>query len=212
MSPQEVMLAIVEQIKAVTDSSSSTAAATNTDPILKTMGAPYEYVLRFIWAAFHHDTIIQPPKAGQIQDKDASVWAKETLEIVNPALKKKETVDLTSPGNPSLVNHDGAVTAMTKLSECMVKHQEAVLWNQEEKGDTRLKAWNKLPSIQKNIILLGGVDDQGVVPDTPTEEMLSILGCQNGAQVDQYLKQVLIGHNIKLEPCFCSAINKGIFV
>ena len=48
MSPQEVMLAIVEQIKAVTDSSSSTAAATNTDAILKTMGAPYEDVLRFI--------------------------------------------------------------------------------------------------------------------------------------------------------------------
>ena len=42
--------------------------------------------------------------------------------------------------------------------------------------------------------------------------MLSILGCQNGAQVDQYLKQVLTGYNVNLEPGLCSAINKGIFV
>ena len=42
--------------------------------------------------------------------------------------------------------------------------------------------------------------------------MLAILGCQNGAQVEQYLKQVMMGHNIHLEPGLCSAINKGIFV
>lgn len=74
----------------------------------------------------------------------------------------KTTIDLTSnPNNQGALNQDGAITAMTKLSECMVKHQEAVLRNQEEKKDTRLKAWHKLPEIQKNIILLGGVDDQG---------------------------------------------------
>ena len=51
-----------------------------------------------------------------------------------------------------------------------------------------------------------------MVPDGPTEDMLAILGCQNGAQVDQYLKQVLVGHNVCIEPGLCSAINKGIFV
>ena len=51
-----------------------------------------------------------------------------------------------------------------------------------------------------------------MVPDGPTEDMLAILGCQNGAQVEQYLKQVLVGHNVSIEPGLCSAINKGIFV
>ena len=88
-----------------------------------------------------------------------------------------------NPPSQNSLSQDGAITAMTKLSECMVKHQEAVLKHQEEKKDTRQKAWTKLPAIQKNIILLGGVDDQGSVPDHPTKEMLSILGCQNGAQV-----------------------------
>ena len=101
---------------------------------------------------------------------------------------------------------------MTKLSESMIKHQEAVIRSQEEKSDPKLKAWNKLPAIQQNIILLGGVDDSGTVPNSPTEEMLSILGCQNGVRVDQYLKQVMVGHNIQLEPGLCSSINKGIFV
>ena len=42
--------------------------------------------------------------------------------------------------------------------------------------------------------------------------MLSILGCQNGAQVDQYLRQSMQGHNMSLEPGFCTALNKGILV
>ena len=74
----------------------------------------------------------------------------------------------------------GAMTAMTKLSECMVRHQEAVTKVEEERKDTRLKAWLKLPTIQKNVILLAGVDEQGLIPTEPTDEMLSILGCANG--------------------------------
>ena len=42
--------------------------------------------------------------------------------------------------------------------------------------------------------------------------MLSILERTNGAQVEQFLKQIMIGHNLHLEPGFYSAINKGIFV
>ena len=42
--------------------------------------------------------------------------------------------------------------------------------------------------------------------------MLSILGCSNGVQVDQYLKQVMVGYNVKLEPVLCSALSKGIFI
>ena len=42
--------------------------------------------------------------------------------------------------------------------------------------------------------------------------MLAILGCQNGAQVDQYLKQVMVGHNVSFELGLCSALNKGLMV
>ena len=101
---------------------------------------------------------------------------------------------------------------MTKLSASMIKHQEAVLKAQEENSDSRMKAWRRLPKIQQNVILLGGVEDDGTVPDEPTEEMLSILGCQNGAQVDQYLRQSMQGFNMSLEPGFCTALNKGMLV
>ena len=62
------------------------------------------------------------------------------------------------------------------------------------------------------MILQGGIDENGEIPLDPIEEMLSILGYQNGAQVDQYLCQSMTGHKIHLEPGLCSAINKGIFV
>ena len=42
--------------------------------------------------------------------------------------------------------------------------------------------------------------------------MLSVLGCQNRAQVEQYLRQSMQGHNMSLEPRFCTALNKGMLV
>ena len=104
------------------------------------------------------------------------------------------------------------MTALTKLSMSIVKQQEAAIKNQEEKADNRLKSWRRLPKIQQNVILLGGIDENSNIPTEPTEEMLSILGCQNGAQVDQYLRQSMSGHNMQIEPGLCSAINKGIIV
>ena len=40
--------------------------------------------------------------------------------------------------------------------------------------------------------------------------MPSILGCSNGAQVEQYLRQSMRKHNMVLEPGICTALNKGI--
>ena len=59
-----------------------------------------------------------------------------------------ETVDLTDQRAPPK-DPTGALTALTKLSECMTKHQETVTRAQDEKKDSRVKAWNKLPNIQR---------------------------------------------------------------
>ena len=104
------------------------------------------------------------------------------------------------------------MNAITRLSDSMIKHQEATIRNQEEKSDSRFKAWRRLPKITQNIILLSGVDENGEVPPTPTDDMYSILGCQNGAQVNQYLKQAMPSHNVSFEPGFCTALNKGMFL
>ena len=69
------------------------------------------------------------------------------------------------------------MTVLTKFSMSIVKQQEAAIKNQEEKANNRLKSWRRLPRIQKNVILLGGIDENGNLPTEPTEEMLSILGC-----------------------------------
>jgi len=68
----------------------------------------------------------------------------------------------------------------------------------------------KLPKIQQNVILLGGVEEDGTVPKEYTEEMLSVLSSQNGAQVEQYLRQIMPGHNMQFTTGFCTALNKGI--
>ena len=94
----------------------------------------------------------------------------------------------------------------------MIKHQETAIKAQEDNSDSRMKAWCRLPKTQQNMIILAGVEEDGTVPQEPTEEMLSILGCQNGAQVDQFLKQLIQGYNMSLEPSFCTALNKGMIV
>lgn len=53
-----------------------------------------------------------------------------------------------------------------------------------------MKAWRQLPKIQQTVIVLAGLEDNITVPTEPTEQMLSIRGCQNGAQVEQYLRQL----------------------
>ena len=94
----------------------------------------------------------------------------------------------------------------------MIKHQEASIKAHEEKSDSRLKAWRRLPRIDQNSIALIGVEEDGIVPDEPTKEMLSITGCQNGAQVEQFLRQSMQDHNMSLEPGFCTVLNKGILI
>ena len=121
--------------------------------------------------------------SAPLSDPETLAWERETKR--QNLAPTPSTVDLTEEapkGAPAFAN--GAVAAMTKLSESTIKHQEAALKVQEEKSDSRIKAWRKLPKIQQDIILLGGVDEDGKVPEEPTEEMLSILGCQNGAQVE----------------------------
>ena len=106
----------------------------------------------------------------------------------------------------------GAISAMTKLSTSMIKHQEAAIEAQEGKSDSRMKAWRRLPQIQQIVIILSGVEEDSIVPEEPTKEMMSILGCQNGTQVNQFLKQSMQGYNMSLEPNFYTVINEGMVV
>ena len=148
---------------------------------------PYILVLKFIWTFLASPDKILPPTAAPLQDDETITWEKKTTA---QSLEKNALVPRLEVATPAM-STDGAITAMTKLSESLVKNQEAALKASEEKADNRLKAWKKLPKIQQDIILLGGVDESGGVPDEPTEEMLSILGCPNGAQVEQFLTQAM---------------------
>ena len=124
---------------------------------------------------------------------------------------KPATVDLTKEDGKSSVP-DGVIAAMTSLSRIMIEHQKATLKKQEKKDDSHLKSWHRIPNLQKNVILCGGIEEDGTIPKEATEEMMAILGCQNGAQVDQYLRQSMSSYNMRLEPGFCTALNKGILV
>ena len=98
------------------------------------------------------------------------------------AQEKKPPVafDLSRSNPPSDLSA-GAISAITKLSARKIKNQEATLRFLEEKVDNCMKTWRRLPKIQQNVIVLAGFEEDGTVPTEPTEEMISILGCQNGA-------------------------------
>jgi hypothetical protein len=148
-----------------------------------------------------------------IQDTASAAWDKTTLQEFCPqALPPSSTTPTQQTNNAPGQYPMGTMNAITRLSDSMIKHQEATLKNQEEKADSRVKAWRRLPKITQNIILLAEIDENSDIPDTPTEDMFSILGCQNGAQVNQYLKQAMPGHNVRFEPGFCTALNKGMFI
>ena len=102
------------------------------------------------------------------------------------------------------LRNDKVINLYDKTSRGRTTLQGREVWH--------LKAWNKLPKIQHNVLLFGGVGEDGNIPEECTEEILSILSFQNGAQVEQYLCQSMQEHNMSLEPRFFTALNKGILV
>ena len=229
MTPPEVFLTVVNHIKAKGVSATQGIANAEevetgggTDPqtneraesestLLQEMGKDYADLLLFIWASYHLGDEMRAPTVMSLTNSESIEWEKETSMLMDPPPTSQVTpIDLTRNSDPQ--ESTGTATAMTKLAESIMANQEASLKHKEEKSDPRMKAWTRLPMIQRNVILLGGVGDDGTIPPDPTEEMLSILGCQNGAQVDQYLRQSMAGHNINPEPGLCSALNKGILV
>ena len=167
---------------------------------------PYTPVLQFIWTFLASPDKILPPTAAPLQDDETITWERETTAQSLEKITLVPRPERTTPALPT----DGTISAMTKIFESLVKNQEAALKANKEKVDNRLKAWKKLPKIQQDTILLGGVDESGEVSDKPTEEMLSILGCSNGAQVEQFLRQSTRKNNVAFERGICTALNKGI--
>ena len=140
------------------------------------MGTDFESTLQFIWASHYYEMDVSVPTTSALQDQATVDWEEDTRSLIQ-APEASPTVDLTAAGSDNSAISAGALTAMTKLSKSMTKYQEAAAKLQNEKSDVSLKHWNKLPQIQKNIILLGGIDEHNDVPTDPTEEMLAILGC-----------------------------------
>ena len=151
MSIPQVFMTIVESIKA-----SMTPGKDQTeDEMLKEGGEHYDQILYFLWACHHEDEKIPSPGLSILEAPETVEWKKTTRESIFPEKASPTVVDLSNSQGPSGLQ-DGAITAMTKLSDSMIAHQRAAIKNQEEKADSRIKAWRKLPKLQQNVILFGG--------------------------------------------------------
>ena len=215
MTPEKAFLGTLEAIKAnFVDTEQGETPEEDEDQILGRMGAQYEQVLMFLWACHYSPLDIPVPTVSPLQDEMTLTWETETRDLIDPH-PNTPTQEVQANGNRTDLQmpdmQAGASEAMTKLADSLVRYQEATLKSNKEKEDRRIKAWRKLPQIQQNIILLAGMDKEMNVPTEATDEMLSILGCQNGAQVEQLLRQSMGEHNMRLEPGLCTALNKGIF-
>ena len=209
MKVTSVFTTIIETIKAQIVPPADGVPVEDEDTILSNIAAPYDNLLYFLWACHKFPEEVISPPMQPFENEAALSWDTTTREVALQ-VKANPAVDLTCTGTDGPTN--GAITAITKLSNSMIRHQEAALRKQEEKDDTSLKSWRRLPKLQQQVILLGGVEEDGTIPNETTEEMAAILGCQNGAQVDQFLHQSMSTYNMRLEPGFCTAINKGILV
>ena len=209
MKVTSVFIKIVEAIKAQITPPAEGVPVDDEDTILTNIAAPFDALLYFLWACHKFPTEIASPPMQPIDDTEALSWEKTTCEV---ALQSEKNAFIDLSGAHTAGMKSGTITAMTKLSASMIAHQAASLKKQEEKDDSTLKAWRRLPKLQQQVILLGGVEEDGTIPTETTEEMAAILGYQNGAQVDQFLRQSMSTYNMRLEPGFCTAINKGILV
>ena len=196
--------------------SPSNDGTSDADHLLSSMSKPFGQVLLHLWASHHVSNVMPKAASSPLTDEETIAWEKSTRINVTPTEDQPRTLTETQENEERASSNatlsDNASTAMTNLATSLTRYQEATIKAQEGKSDNRLKAWKRIPKIQQDIILFGGIDEQGDVPSEPTEEMMTILGCQNGAQVEQYLRQHMSSHNMSLEPGLCSGLNKGIFV
>ena len=106
---------------------------------------------------------ISIPIARNLYDEDMLAW-KELSEAMISEPEFKERINIIKSITPRAISQDVAIIDMTTLSESMTKYQELLARIQKEKGDTRMKLWNKMNHIQKNHISLDGVEVDGIVP------------------------------------------------
>ena len=125
------MTTVEEYTGASTSTSSSNSCTDRTPPLTTTTPT----------------AAVKAPTIATLEDNATIAWDKITKEECIPA-PKKVTLDVTETSTFSSTPDDGAIFAMKKLSTCMIKHQEAELRFKEDKSDTSLKAWKKIPKIQ----------------------------------------------------------------
>ena len=77
--------------------------------------------MRFIWASHHHSGEVKAPVMASLQDEETVQWETEVQKVVEPTPAPRDTVDLTEQAEMRGGNTEGALTALTKLSECMAK-------------------------------------------------------------------------------------------
>ena len=109
------------------------------DELLLKLATPFESVLYFLWSCHHLGKDIKVPVMMNLQDDDTLQWEKSTRDLELGNKNTPVTLDLSGSHQPSDLSA-GAISAMTKLSASMIRHQEATLKSQEEKGDNRMKA------------------------------------------------------------------------
>ena len=130
MTPAALFIATVQHINVLTPAPATAVdkqapdEAEDTDTILKRIEAPYTDLLRFLWGIHHYEVAITTLTIGNLQDNDTVAWAASVQVIMAPKIAEKVvTMDLTMEDRNGM--SDGTMTAMTKLSESIIRYQEA---------------------------------------------------------------------------------------
>lgn len=113
---------------------------------------------------------------------------------------------------PDLSNWAAALTSMTESISKGFQHNSS---SPSSPSDKKKKAWDNLPDLNKEVILLAGTQDDLVKPSSPTDLMLQVHASGTGPRA-----QSLLHHTLKVEcDCIvslddglCAAIKNGLFL
>ena len=107
-------------------------------------------------------------------------------------------------GRAAITRHKGSISRATQILGTRIK-----TWGWMTELASCLRERENIFLRERRLVLV--VNEDRTYDKDVTEEMLSILGCSNGAQVDQYLKQVMVGHNVKLDYSYKYVLYVGLF-
>ena len=200
-SPAAILLAFIQTIHATRP-----ADADEEDDV--TYAAIYHPILITLWGFINHSTIADLHTLSMPGScNDGSAWAARLHhEHLLPEVSVSDDSSRASSNSSSLLNK--LADSLNRTPASSIRFASAP---EDTKEDDKTKAWRKLDAHSKQGILFASTPDGLTVPQDPTDQLLQVIACKNGAAVIRLFLHWFKGLDIVIQPGMATNLCKGIF-